>query len=120
MSTEAHALRYLFLAEKTVFHLPSLPKTSHGVPKACSFNDIKIIGVVGSGLMGTGIAISLLMSGFSVILYDISTENLKKAVVNIGQVVDSSVRRSRITEPQAKAIKSHLLTSSEFEEYGVC
>ena len=46
-------------------------------------NEIKIIGVVGSGQMGSGIAQVAAMSGFKVWLYDISHEQLKKSLAGI-------------------------------------
>ena len=116
ISKEAHALRYLFLAEKTVFHVPPLVTRNNALHPVYLIEDIKIIGVVGGGLMGSGIAISLVISGFSVILYDISADMLKKAVGTFTQILQSRVRRGKLTEGQAKIIGSRLLTSTHFDE----
>lgn len=45
--------------------------------------EIKIVGVVGAGIMGSGIAQVCATAGFKVWLYDISQGQLKKALANI-------------------------------------
>ncbi|MEM3698713.1 MAG: 3-hydroxyacyl-CoA dehydrogenase NAD-binding domain-containing protein, partial [Archaeoglobaceae archaeon] len=45
--------------------------------------DVKIIGVVGSGVMGHGIAQVAARSGYEVLMVDISEEILRKALENI-------------------------------------
>jgi 3-hydroxybutyryl-CoA dehydrogenase len=44
-----------------------------------NFSDIKTIGVIGSGTMGRGIAISTATAGYNTILYDINDEIISNA-----------------------------------------
>ena len=56
-------------------------------------SEIKTIGVVGAGQMGSGIAHVAAWSGYNVILTDISEEALKKAVQGIEANMKRSIKR---------------------------
>ncbi|MGH6629435.1 MAG: 3-hydroxyacyl-CoA dehydrogenase NAD-binding domain-containing protein, partial [Burkholderiales bacterium] len=47
--------------------------------------DIRIVGVVGAGTMGHGIAQVLVRSGYSVVLNDVAEKFLAKATERIGK-----------------------------------
>ena len=55
--------------------------------------EIKTIGVVGAGQMGSGIAHVAAMSGYDVILTDISAEVLEKAVAGIENNMNRGLKR---------------------------
>ena len=46
---------------------------------------IKTVGVLGAGQMGNGIAHCFAQCGYEVVLYDIASAQLEKAVATIGQ-----------------------------------
>ena len=48
--------------------------------------EIQLVGVVGAGVMGRGVAQNLSQSGFKVILIDVSEEILKKAGEEISRI----------------------------------
>jgi len=64
--------------------------------------DIRTVGVVGAGQMGSGIAHVFAMAGFDVILTDISQEALDRALATIGRNIDRQIARGKAT-PEAKA-----------------
>ena len=61
-------------------------------------NDIKTIGVVGSGTMGLGIAQLASMAGFRTILFDINKETLKKAESTIQKNLSKGIEKGKVTE----------------------
>lgn len=63
-------------------------------------NSIKEIGIVGSGTMGQGIAISFAMAGYSVILYDRDKKTLECALENIDSTFLRMHEKGKITSEQ--------------------
>jgi len=94
--------------------------------------DIKKIGVIGSGTMGTGIAQVAATSGFSVFLNDIEEEHLERSLkimakslsrlVEKGKITedkDSILERIRITTCLADLRESDFVVEAVFEDLGV-
>ena len=55
--------------------------------------DIRSVGIVGAGQMGNGIAHVFALSGYDVLLNDISDEGLKKAVATIDKNLERQASR---------------------------
>ena len=81
--------------------------------------DIQKVFIVGSGLMGSGIAQVCAQSGFEVVLYDIDTEALKKALKNIEWSVGKFVEKGELKEEKS-IIMGRIKTASDFSETGTC
>ncbi len=64
---------------------------------------IQMIGVVGAGTMGNGIAQAFASKGFDVILQDISAPALEKALATIAGSMDRLIKKSALTD-EAKQI----------------
>jgi 3-hydroxybutyryl-CoA dehydrogenase len=69
--------------------------------------------VVGSGLMGTGIAHAFVIAGYAVTLVDVQAAALEKSTAAIRKILDDGVTLSKITEDQARAAAQRLTTSTE-------
>ena len=69
--------------------------------------------VVGSGLMGTGIAHAFVIAGYAVTLVDLQAAALEKSTAAIRKILDDGVKLSKITEDQARAAAQRLTTSTE-------
>jgi len=82
--------------------------------------EIRTIGVVGAGQMGTGIAQVSLTSGFAVILNDISETMLERSRANIGKGIDILVRKERITEAERDASLKRLTMATDLSAFSVC
>ncbi len=65
--------------------------------------EIKLIGIVGSGQMGAGIAHVAAVSGYHVVINDISVEQLDKAKQSIATNMDKAVKKSLMTEEDKNA-----------------
>jgi len=65
--------------------------------------DIKVIGVIGAGQMGNGIAQVAAMSGLDVIMNDIATEFVEKGLGTIKKNVDRSVEKGKMSKEDRDA-----------------
>ena len=74
---------------------------------------IKKIFVIGSGLMGSGIAQVCAQTGIKVLLYDINPEALKKALENIDWSVGKFIEKGKVKEDKATII-SRIKTVSDY------
>ena len=81
--------------------------------------DIQKVFIVGSGLMGSGIAQVCAQSGLEVVLYDIDTEALKKALKNIEWSVGKFVEKGELKEEKS-IIMGRIKTASDFSETSTC
>jgi 3-hydroxybutyryl-CoA dehydrogenase len=69
---------------------------------------VKKITVVGSGVMGRGIAYVSAVGGYAVTLVDINEEAIKNAQGEIEKIFDKGVERKKLTEDQAAKGKANL------------
>lgn len=76
---------------------------------------LKQITVVGSGVMGKGIAYSCAVSGFKVVLNDLNDDILAKAKKEIDELLDSSFRGGFLKEENYENAKMNLLVDSNLE-----
>lgn len=70
--------------------------------------EFKKIAVIGSGTMGSGIAMVLAKAGINVSLHDVSEEYLEKGKEQIDKFLKGSVKRGKITEEEANQVKSKI------------
>lgn len=80
----------------------------------------EIIGVIGAGTMGNGIAQTAASAGFEVIVSDISSDILEKGVANIGKSLDRFVKKETITEEQKNETLGRIKTSTELTSLAAC
>jgi len=90
---EAKALRHIFFAERG----SSKPPEDIGDVRPA---DIKTVGVIGAGTMGTGIAMTFLDAGLNVRMLEMSDEALSKGLARIRSSYQDSAAKGRITEAQ--------------------
>lgn len=87
-SREAAALRHVFFAERAVAKVEGLEKVEA--------RKVEIIGIVGTGLMGSGIAVAALGAGYRVICVEQATEAAAKGRERIGEMLDRLVQSGRL------------------------
>ena len=93
------ALVHAFFAERRVAQLPELKGIT---PRAC-----ERIGVIGGGRMGSGIAVSALLSGLDVTLIERDADASAQAQASVAGTLADSVKRGKLTE----AARADILTS---------
>jgi len=77
--------------------------------------EIKTIGVVGAGTMGSGIAQVAATSGLRVVLQDISQDQLNRSLKTIDKSLDKLIEKGKITEAK-EAILNRLQTSTNLKD----
>ncbi len=80
-----------------------------------TIDSIKTIGIIGSGTMGRGIAISSASAGYKTILNDISKEILNRSKVHIEQDLGKAVQKGKMTEEKMKAVLANIHLDENFE-----
>ena len=76
---------------------------------------MKNITVIGAGTMGNGIAHVFAMKGFEVILCDISTNALDRAIETITRNLDRMLKKEKISENDKKDTLNKIETTSDLE-----
>ena len=76
------------------------------------------VGVIGGGIMGSGIAQVCALAGLSVALVDISDAALAKAVATIDRGLGRQVDKGTLTEQQRAAALGRIGTSSDYASLG--
>jgi enoyl-CoA hydratase/3-hydroxyacyl-CoA dehydrogenase len=76
------------------------------------------IAIVGSGAMGHGIAELLAMTGYEVVMIDISDELLQKGKEKIKWSLDKFVEKKRIRKEDADAALARISTTTSYEQAG--
>ena len=71
-----------------------------------------MLGVVGAGTMGNGIAQVFAMQGHEVVLVDIDEVSLEKGLVAIGTSLGRLVKKEKITAGEAEEIKARVRSSN--------
>ena len=75
-----------------------------------------MLGVVGAGTMGNGIAQVFAAHGHDVVLVDVSEEFLERGVANVAKSLSRLVKKEKITEAEKEAVLGRLRTSTSMED----
>jgi len=77
-------------------------------------NDIRTVAVLGAGTMGGGIAHVFARSGYNVILRDVSTEVLERALATIATNLDREIKKGKVPAAEKHPIlaRIHVATDS--------
>ena len=110
-SPYARALQYAFFAERQAASLP-------GIGPDTKLRDVKTLGVLGAGTMGTGITIAFLNAGIAATIVETTQEALDKGVERIKDTFSANAKRGRITEAQAADRFAKLTPSLRLEDLG--
>ncbi|HRO16106.1 MAG TPA: 3-hydroxybutyryl-CoA dehydrogenase [Paracoccus sp. (in: a-proteobacteria)] len=81
---------------------------------------VQLVGVIGAGQMGNGIAHVFALAGFDILLNDISREGLDKAVALIGKNMDRQVSRGKIAAEDRDAALGRIRTTMQLSDLGQC
>ncbi len=80
---------------------------------------IKTVGVIGTGTMGSGIAQTFAQAGRAVLMYDAVPGAVDKALGGIGKSLDKFVEKQKLTADDAKAAKARLKPAAIGDMAGV-
>jgi len=83
-------------------------------PQAVARKRFSRIGVLGAGLMGSGIAHVAARAGIDVVLLDVSEEAAGRGLDHIRRQQQTAVERGRIAEPEARAIVARVQPTADY------
>jgi 3-hydroxyacyl-CoA dehydrogenase len=106
-SEQATALRHVFFAERAAVKLPGLEDIT---PRT-----VETVGVVGLGLMGSGIATCALDAGFTVIGIEPSEDAAAKGRSRIEGLLDRALQSGRIDDAGKADRMRRLMANAKFE-----
>ncbi|MBT2130082.1 3-hydroxyacyl-CoA dehydrogenase NAD-binding domain-containing protein [Aliiroseovarius lamellibrachiae] len=107
---QAVALRHAFFAERRAAKIPER--------EGATLREVKTIGVVGAGTMGSGIAISCLDAGFPVTLLERNSEGLEAGLAKIRTNYENSVAKGRIDAQTQSDRMARLTGSTDMQDLG--
>jgi 3-hydroxybutyryl-CoA dehydrogenase len=82
--------------------------------------EIKMVGVLGCGLMGSGIAQVAASAGFETVVKEVSPELLDRGFLNIEKSLAKFAEKGTITGDQQKQIRDRLSGTTSFHELAQC
>lgn len=86
-----------------------------------SNNKIKVIvGIIGSGSMGSGIAQVAATADWKVLVYDVSKEAIENSRQKLTKIMKRLVEKGRITEDKAASIQNNITYISNFNQLSPC
>ncbi|EPX81364.1 3-hydroxyacyl-CoA dehydrogenase NAD-binding domain-containing protein [Litoreibacter arenae] len=106
-SRESAGLRHAFFAERAA---SKFPEAADAKPA-----QVDRVAIVGGGLMGSGIAIAALQSGFAVTLVEQGESGVNAALERIGAYYERSVAKGRLSEAQGAAALTHLQLTNKLD-----
>src|SRR5690606_8907482 len=105
------ALIHAFFAEREARKIPDVPADTKPLP-------ISKVVVIGSGLMGGGIAMSFANAGIPVKLLDVNAEALERGMAAIRKTYETSLGRGSITQAQMDERLSRIAPIGGYDDLG--
>ncbi len=82
--------------------------------------EIKRIGVVGCGLMGSGISQVCAQSGYQVVVAEINDELLNKGLASISSFLTRNVKKGRVSQAEKEATLARIKGTTNTQDFGDC
>jgi enoyl-CoA hydratase/3-hydroxyacyl-CoA dehydrogenase len=82
--------------------------------------NMKVVAVLGGGLMGSGIATALAWTGYKVLLKEIKQEFLDGGMQRIKANMDSRVKKKGMTPQQRDAAMARVKGTLTYDDFKVC
>lgn len=83
-------------------------------------NNIQLLGVVGAGQMGNGIAQVASASGIQVVMVDISAAAVEKGVATISSSCDRLIKKEKMSEADKAALLGRIKTATDTSALSAC
>ena len=110
---ESKAMRHLFFAERAVADVP-------GIKPADKPREVSRCGIIGSGTMGGGIAMSFANVDIAVVLLDVDQSALDRGMATIRRNYDVSVKRGKMTPADVDRRMGLITPTTRYEDLGEC
>ena len=81
---------------------------------------IKTVGIIGAGQMGSGIAHVCALSGYNVLIHDVSADQIDKALASIEKNMSRQVAKEKLTETDKTAALARISAAAELTALSDC
>ena len=105
---------------RTLFFEMNAANNGERRPKSFEPRPVRQLGIVGAGLMGSGIAYVAAAAGIDVVLIDTDLATAEKGIAYGEPLWAKAVGRGRISEDQAEAQRARIKPSSDYETLRNC
>ncbi|GGY47669.1 3-hydroxybutyryl-CoA dehydrogenase [Parvularcula lutaonensis] len=82
--------------------------------------DIKTIGVIGAGQMGSGIAHVFALAGYDILLHDVNEGAIGKAIENIEGNLGRQLKKGKISEDEKTAALARIKPAAKLDQLSGC
>jgi 3-hydroxybutyryl-CoA dehydrogenase len=82
--------------------------------------DIRTVGVVGCGLMGSGIAEVCARSGYTTIVREVNEELLARGLERVVASMDTAVKRAKLAAEERDAARARLRGTTSLDDFAGC
>lgn len=82
--------------------------------------NIKSIGVIGAGTMGSGIVSACAVTGFKTYIHDVSESAIENAVKSIHKSYSKLVEKGKLTSEKRSSAEHHIVKASSLESLAEC
>ena len=82
--------------------------------------EIKKVGIIGCGVMGSGIVITCAQSGFPVVVSEINDALLNKGMASIDKFLSKSVEKGKMSQQDKDAVMGRIKGTTTTKDFGDC
>lgn len=101
---------------RTLFINKQAAEKGEARPKDVEKQEIKTVGVLGAGLMGSGITHVTVKGGMNVVVLDRDMESAEKAVDYSKKILDKRVSRGKMTKESAEEFLTKIKPTDKYED----
>ena len=106
-SPQSAAMRHVFFAERAAAKVRDLPADT-------PLREVRRVGVIGAGTMGTGIAMNFANADIEVTLLELNEEALARGLEAIDRNYMGGVRRGKLSESKAEECRGRILGTTVY------
>jgi 3-hydroxyacyl-CoA dehydrogenase len=106
---QSKAQRHAFFAEREVAKVPGLPEDT-------ATREIKSVGVVGPGAMGTGIAMCSINAGLAVVLVGLDQPTVEKSLGTMRKIYGGNVAKGTMTQEALDARLALVKSTTDYAD----
>ncbi|MEE2774445.1 MAG: 3-hydroxyacyl-CoA dehydrogenase NAD-binding domain-containing protein [Pseudomonadota bacterium] len=85
-------------------------------PKDIAKQNVKFLGIIGAGMMGSGIAYVSAMAGINVVLIDASKSTAEAGKGKVGAILQEGVKRRKTTPEEMKSVLARINATDDYNE----
>jgi 3-hydroxyacyl-CoA dehydrogenase len=106
-SPQSAAMRHIFFAEREAAKVRDLPADT-------TLRDVRRVGVIGAGTMGSGIAMNFANAEIEVTLLELNEDALTRGLEAIDRNYMGSVKRGKLSEAKAEECRGRILGTTVY------